>query len=138
MNFNDLPAANWHPELPAAPTIIQELRLQSGLDLPTDYLAFLRFSNGGGGNFGIDSGWFWLWPAEEVLQLNRDYEILHWVPGFFGFGSDGGGEALTFDTRTPQPWKIYKIPFVGLEESEAILIAQSFAAFIETLGQTLN
>lgn len=139
INFNDLPATNWHRELPADSAVVQELSLQSGLELPEDYLAFLQFSNGGGGNFGVDGGWYYLWPAEEVIQLNRGYEIQQWTPGSFGIGSDGGGEALVFDTCTPQPWKLYKIPFISLAEDaedEALLVSESFAAFIETIGQS--
>ena len=136
MNFNDLPSPNWHREPPADAVIVGELLLQSELQLPEDYLAFLRFSNGGEGDLGDSMGWCSLWPAEEVLQLNRDYEIQQWVPGFFCIGSDGGGEGLCFDTRTSAPWKLYKIPFVSLAESEAMPLADSFAAFIQALGRT--
>ena len=138
MDFNYLTTTNWHREPPALPDVIAQLLAQSELDLPADYLDFLRFSNGGGGDFGIDSDWYYLWPAEEVLQLNRDYEIQQWVPGFFAIGSDGGGEALVFDTRTSAPWKLYKISFSCLAEDEILLVAESFATFIQTLGQTLN
>lgn len=135
MDFNDLPETHWHREPPAEPTVVQDLALQSGLELPEDYLAFLHFSNGGEGDLGIDGGWYSLWPAQEVLRLNRDYEIQQWDFGFFGIGSDGGGEALVFDTRTPQPWKLYRIPFASLAEDEALLVAESFAMFIQSSGQ---
>lgn len=132
MNFNDLLETNWHRQPPADAAIVQELLIQSELNLPKDYLDYLRFSNGGDGDLGDRVGWCSLWPAEEVIQLNRDYEIQQWVPGFFCIGSDGGGEAFVFDTRTPAPWKLYKIPFVCLAEDEAMFVAESFAAFIGT------
>ena len=134
MNFNELPAENRHKKLSAETNVIQRLLMESELDLPEDYLEFLRLNKGSEDSFS--DGWIYLWPAQEVLQLNRDYEIQQWVPGFFCIGSDGGGEGLCFDTRTPHPWKIYKIPFGSLAESEAMLLADSFAAFIETLSRT--
>ena len=131
MNPDDLSAQNWHPQPPALALAVQKLRAESGLDLPADYLAFFGQSNGGEGELG--GGWVSLWPVQEVLQLNRDYEIQRWAPGFFGIGSDGGDKALVFDVRAPKPWKIYTMPFGSLVGEDAVLIAESFALFIEKL-----
>lgn len=87
---NNLPTPGWHPEPPAAPDALEVLLLGSGLNLPQDYLRFLRCSNGGEGELGVHPGWFSLWPAEEVLELNQSIEVQKWLPGFFGFGSNGG------------------------------------------------
>jgi hypothetical protein len=56
------------------------------------------------------------------------------VPGFFGIGSSGGGELLALDTRGVQPWKVVKIPFVPMTVKEAIVIVDSFFAFIQAMG----
>jgi len=94
---------HWYPQPPASPEAIAALRAQSGLDLPPAYLAFLERSNGGNGDLGIDPGWVSLWPAEEVVGLNHGYEVQQWIPGFFGFGSNGGGELFAFDTANTAP-----------------------------------
>ncbi len=129
--LNEFPKTVWHPQPPAQPSAINNLLASSRLDLPANYLDLLNFSNGGEGELSVFPGWFSLWPAEEVVQLNEGYEVQKWLPGFFGFGSSGGGEMLAFDTRTQQPWKIYSVPFVGMAEEEAVLVAESFATFIK-------
>jgi hypothetical protein len=128
--------AHWYSQPPASLEAITALRAQSGLDLPPAYLAFLERSNGGDGELGIEPGWVSLWPAEEVVGLNRNYQEEQWIPGFFGFGSNGGGELLAFDTRTPHPWKVYMIPFISVDEEEAILVAQDFTTFAQAIGRS--
>jgi hypothetical protein len=54
-----------------------------------------------------------------------------YVPGFFGFGDAGGGEFFAFDTRLPQPWKVYAIPYVPMEEGGAQLVSDSFLELLE-------
>lgn len=135
--MNDLPnKAHWYPQPPASSEAVEALRTQSGLDLPRAYLAFFEQSNGGDGDLGIAPGWLSLWSIEEVLGLNRDYEVQQWIPGFFGFGTNGGGELLAFDTRTPHPWKIYMIPFVPMDANDALLVAEDFASFAQAIGRS--
>lgn len=60
-----------HREPAADPGAVAALSAASGIDLPERYLALLLLSNGGGGPLGVEPGWFQLWPAEKVLDLNR-------------------------------------------------------------------
>src|SRR5947209_6466533 len=83
-----------HREPPASATALRELAEAAPVPLPDEYAALLRFSNGGEGQLAVEPGWFQLWSAEEVLELNRDYGVNEFLPGFFGFGSSGGGELL--------------------------------------------
>jgi len=103
------------------------------LDFPAEYTRFLLWSNGGEGELSVEPGWFSLWPAEEVVELNEGYEVQTRLPGFFGFGSSGGGELLAFDTRTT-PWNILSIPFIPLYEEEAVLVAANLGEFMRLLG----
>ena len=130
--------AKWDREPPASEEAVKDLVEQSGLELPEDYLAFLRFSNGGEGHINIQPGWFRIWPAEEVIESNEDYELSENVPGFFGFGSSGGGELLAFDLRGAKPWPVVMIPFDVLEEDFAIKIAADFLAFADAIGREMK
>ena len=56
----------------------------------------------------------------------------------FGFGSNGGGELFAFDTRTAQPWKVYMIPFISMDEEEALLVAEDVATFAHAIGQPMD
>ena len=134
---NDL-AADWTRKPPAEEQAIQNLLAGCKQDLPTDYLSFLRLCNGGQGKLSIQPWSFRIWPADELLQANKDYNVQSSIPGFLGFGSSGGGELLAFDTRTAQPWKVYMIPFIVMQEEDAIEIADSFIAFLEAMGCSKN
>lgn len=127
--------AVWDPEEPAKPESIQKLVDNAGKELPEEYLALLSYSDGGDGVLGIEPGWLQLWSSAEVLENNKDYEIVEYIPGFFGFGSSGGGELLALDTRGGKPWKVVMIPFVPMSAELAIVIAEDFDEFIRAIGR---
>jgi hypothetical protein len=127
--------AIWIRNPPAATDVIQDLVSKCAIDLPEVYLEFLRFSNGGEGEFGVEPGWFQIWPAEQVIQLNEGYEVATNVPGFFAFGSNGAGEMLVFDTRSGQPWSNAMIPFIPMQSDKAKTIALDFEAFVRQMGK---
>jgi hypothetical protein len=127
--------ATWDRETPATPESIEKLVAETWIELPEAYLALLRYSNGGEGKLAIEPGWFQLWSIEEVVSLNKAYEVKENIPGFFGFGSNGGGELLAFDTRGGKPWKIAMIPFVPMTAEEALIIANDFEGFIKAMGR---
>jgi hypothetical protein len=107
----------------------------AGLSLPQDYLEFLTRCNGGSGFLAVQPCYLRLWTAKDVVGNNRDYRMPEFVPGFFGFGDDGGDEFFAFDARGPQPWPVVAIPFAPMEEREARAVAGSFT---ELLGQVIS
>jgi len=123
-------------EPPAEPGAVAALPAASGIELPEDYLSLLRLSNGGEGPLGLEfPGWFQLWPVEKILDLNRGYEVHEYMPGLFGFGSNGGGELLAFDTRRGPPWTIVVVPFIGMSEEALVEIADDFSGFLQFTGR---
>ena len=60
------------------------------------------------------------------MELNVRYNVSEFLPGFFGFASNGGGELLAFDIRGQQPYPIAMVPFIPMEAKEVIIIAKSF------------
>jgi SMI1/KNR4 family protein SUKH-1 len=92
-------------------------------------------SNGGEGDLGAEPGWIAFWPAEEVIALNDGYEVAQWLPGFFGIGSNGGGELIAFDTRGGEPYPVVMVPFDCMDVAEAVHIAASFESFRELIGK---
>ena len=128
--------AGWqYREPPADPATIEELSAGSSIVLPEEYLALLGFSNGGGGELGVEPGWFQLWRAEEVLAMNRDYRVSAFLPGFFGFGSNGDGELLALDLRSGPPYPVVMVPFLPMDIDEAVTLALSFSGFLQALGR---
>lgn len=137
MNISDAlkdPTAEWIRETPANPDSIDRLVAESKIELSEEYLTLLRYSNGGEGDLAVRPGWFQIWPVEEVIALNEGYEVEQNVPGFFGFGSNGGGKLFAFDTRGDKPWQVVMIPFIPMTVENTIIIAKDFEVFIQAMG----
>jgi hypothetical protein len=124
----------WRPVAPASKAALAHLTAAAPIDLPGAYAELLSVSNGGEGDLGVDPGWIALWPAEHVLQWNADYEIEDYAPGFFGFASNGGGDLLALDVRSGPPYQVVAIPFIGMDPSEAVVIAPDFDSLVLAIG----
>ena len=125
--------ARFNGNSPATEFAIREFERESGLRLPQDYERFLRQTNGGEGFVGPNA-YVILWRVEELLELNRAYEVSVYAPGLFLFGSDGGGEAFAFDVRS-NPAPTVSVPFVGMDRSLARPIGTTFTGFLQALAQ---
>ena len=124
----------WRFAKPASDDAIAALRASAPVGIPSSYYNFLRITNGGEGDLGVDPGWFAPWPAEHVVQNNRQYQLAEWVPGLFGFGSNGGGECFAFDFRETGCGRIVTVPFIPLDLRKAVVIAESFEQFSLFVG----
>jgi hypothetical protein len=82
----------------------------------------------------VGPGWFSLWPAEEVAELNAAYKVPELLPGFVAFGSDGGGDMLAFGTAGERWGRVFAVPFVPMEADAAAEIAPGFAALVRSFG----
>ena len=128
--------SNWqHCPDPADPDAIAALAVGAPVPLPAEYLALLRLHDGGEGELGAEPGWFQLWPVDEVLTANRDYQLAEFLPGFFGFGSSGGGDLLALDCRGRPPWPVVVVPFIPVDVAEAQSVAADFGGFVRLLGR---
>jgi SMI1 / KNR4 family (SUKH-1) len=110
-------------------------RCQAHLDflLPADYIQFLHLGDGGEGFVG--ESYLVLWHAEELVEMNSSYQVAEAAPGLFLFGSNGGGEAYAFDTRSVVA-KIVSVPFVVMELSAVLEIVPDFETFLKTLSRS--
>jgi hypothetical protein len=86
----------WCAQPPANPVVLAGLSTEIGYALPSDYLAFLQWSDGG--EALLPGGYLAIWPCEEIPRRNLDYEIKHWLPGLVLFGQEGD-LAFAFDFR---------------------------------------
>ena len=73
-----------------------------------------------------------LWRAEELIEVNRGYNVAEFFPNLFLFGTDGGGEAYAFDV-SGNGATVFEVPFIGMP-SDARAIANSFDSFVAALG----
>ena len=91
--------AKFNGKPPVNAVVFQRFQIAAGIRLPEDYAQFLQQADGGEGFIG--NTYAIIWRIGELLQLNSAYQVGEYAPGLFLFGSDGGGEAFGFDTRTP-------------------------------------
>ena len=116
---------------PASVASLRNFELESDFRLPEDYVQFLQQTNGGEGFVGPNA-YVILWRLEELLEMNKAYQVAEFAPGLFLFGSDGGGEAFAFDTRSNAK-PIVSVPFVGMEVNLVRSIAPNFKEFLKEL-----
>ena len=93
--------------------------------LPKDFLDF--FIKSDGAEIRTEDYYVLLWPISEIMQLNEDYGVEEYAPGFFLFGSDGGGNAYAIEKATGF---IFELPFIGMSKDEAIFKSKTFTDFI--------
>jgi len=101
--------------------------------LPKSYVEFMLSRNGGEGLVG--RSYLVLWKIEELVAMNDAYHVAEFAPGLFLLGTDGGGEAFGFDTRS-DACRIVSVPFVEMEIENAEVVAPDFGAFFSTLSNS--
>jgi SMI1/KNR4 family protein SUKH-1 len=122
--------ARFNGNPPADTSSMRQLETDASIRLPEDYARFLLEVDGGEGFVG--DTYLILWRAGELLAMNEAYQVPEYAPGLFLFGSDGGGEAFAFDTRSDAK-PIVSVPLVGMELKVVRLVASNFTAFLEEL-----
>lgn len=110
---------------------IKEVERSLGFTFPKEYLYFLLKSNGGEGWIGENS-YLLLWKVDEIVSLNKAYEVNEFAPGLILFGTDGGLDAYAFDTRD-EITLIVEIPFIGMDLREVKNCGNTFEEFLEYL-----
>jgi hypothetical protein len=129
VNWKDL-LASFESNPPASLESIAHCQASLGISLPSDYVQFLQHMNGGEGFIG--EHYLMLWSVADFIEMNTGTYYAEAAPGLIVFGSDGGGEAFGFDTRsTPPP--IVVAPYVGMEWDVAYRIAPTFDLFLQHL-----
>jgi hypothetical protein len=122
--------AKFNGNSPADAATIRQCERQADFRLPEDYVHFLHQADGGEGFIGNAYAIFW--RVDELVEMNKTYDVSKYAPGLFLFGSDGGGEAFAFDTRTAA-MPIVSVPFVGMELDMIRPLGSTFTEFLEKL-----
>ncbi|OYU37483.1 MAG: hypothetical protein CFE33_20680 [Pseudorhodobacter sp. PARRP1] len=126
---------DWHVQIGAAPTELDDLMAASGNSLPDDYLSFLSMSNGGEGPLSIDPLNLVLDDAAFVAETMRAGTFATFFPGLIVIGSNGAGEAIAFDFRRGEANGIVYFDVTNSDLSESI---QPLAASFTELMSLVN
>lgn len=124
----------WNSSGPCSQGDVQKLIRRAPIELPTEYLDFLREADCAGAELPVQPWYIYFWKASEVDEQNIGYEVRLNVPGFYAFGTSGGGEMFAFDTRQSKPWPVVIIPFIVMQAEEAIVVASDFATLRAMFG----
>jgi hypothetical protein len=89
----------WHGAEGASSAAVVLLNSVAPVDLPESYYSLLSFSNGGEGPLPVQPLWLSLYPAAEVVQIERDGTFREFFAKLFVISGNGGGEAVAFDLR---------------------------------------
>ena len=116
----------FQPDAPASSQALSSLKALLPSPLPDSYTAFLRRANGGEGFIG--ERYVRLWRAEELIGMNRGYNVARFFPDKFFIGTDASGEAYAFNVSGTDG-AVFEVPFIGLP-CDARLIANSFESFV--------
>lgn len=91
----------------------------NGVDLPDEYIEFMKKHNGGEGDTG--ESWLVLFPIEELEEINKDYE--EFLPnGNVIIGTNGGGELFGVNSEG----KYFIVPEIIEEE------------YLEVIGDSID
>ena len=105
-----------------------------GIDfkLPEGYIEFLEKANGA--EIYFEENYIRLFPLNDIIQWNKDYELDIYAPDYFLFGSDGGGNAFFIERKS---CKIFQIPFEAMSEAQeyGIHMGDNFDDFLLKLGR---
>ena len=122
------------PQDAARPDAIERLRAKYP-SLPEQYFRLLtRF---GGVETNLRHSYVQLWGAEDALVATDQHKIPEYRPGYFAFGSNGGGELLVCALEGGETRPLYALPAIGMADAELLSIASSFSdlgAQLESAG----
>lgn len=99
--------------------------MNNNFEYPDDYLSYVNKLQDN--EIFTENGYIELFPFEKLEEINKEYETDTYVPDFTTIGTNGGGVGIYINKKNSQ---IYSIPFVGMDESDAILLGNSFSEFI--------
>ena len=105
----------------------------NGLELPEDYLAFLREYNGGEGPLG-ENNYSRFYRLEELQEINDEYEVPKWWPGYVVIGS-ADNQLWAYN---PEKGVYCQIDSCNTDEDTYYTVSDSFEAFLINMDEELT
>lgn len=128
--------SDWYKQAGASAEALEKLRRVCDFELPVPLLELLAYSDGGEGSLPVEPYNFCLDSAETIAQaqIERTYE--EFFPGYFVFGSNGGGELIALDTNATTGMPVVTLDSTNIDLSESRReVAGSFEAFLLVVGK---
>ena len=104
----------------------------NGLELPEDYLAFMREHNGGEGPLG-ENNYGRFFRLEELQEINDEYEVQKCWPGYIVIGGVDG----QLWAYNPEKGVYCQIDSCNMDEDTYYTVSDSFEAFLTNMDEEL-
>lgn len=118
---------HWHCRMGASGAIWDAIESRTKRVLPTDYKVFMQWSDGGEGK--ISHLYLSLWSSTQIVKLNLDYKINHYLgDNVIAIGSDGGSICFLLDYRFTETPTFSSVNIGDLDPREMTPIAPSFTS----------
>lgn len=125
----------WHRLTGASEGDLSALRLAAPEGVPSQYFDLLARTNGGEGPLPVQPCWFVLSSADQALNDWTSGTFSEFFPGLFVFGTNGGGEAFAFDTKSTGA-RIVCFDTTNIDLAESVVeLATSMGDFIDLIGR---
>ena len=111
--------------------IVVEIESEIGFQLPDDYKFYLR--NYLGIEQFIGPEFVTLWDLNDLLNINKEYEIIENLPRTIGIGGNGNSEFIAIELTNDNKYRIVASPFIDLNKQYHIEVGCSFTDFFERL-----
>lgn len=109
---------------------MDDIEHHTRLPLPADFREFMRWSDGGAAKF--PRVYLSLWPASEVIGLNKDYQINRYLGDrVIAIGSDGGPICFLLDFRSSDSPAFASVNFGDLDPAEIKQLSATFTGALE-------
>lgn len=114
-------------------TTIEEIENIIHFKLPEDYKDYIL--NYAGFEKSIGEEYVRLWDFDELIEINKAYEIFDNLPKTLGIGTNGGGEFIALEQMRGNDVRVILSPFIDLDRQYHIEIGISFSDFLERLDK---
>ena len=125
---------DWFAMPGASDADIQSLVHQVPFDLPPQYLALLRASNGGEGPLSVSPLRLCLFDVAFAISQWSYPFYREQFSGYFFFGTSGGGDSLALEICEGKTGPVVELDCIAGEESKQ-LVAPDFPSFLEFVGR---
>ena len=119
----------------AESAVNQQVVKALNLDLPSEYLNLFSFMNGGEGFIG--DNYCRLYAIENLMPLNEAFLVKEFALELFIFGSNGGGEAFAFNTKS-SPFSIVEVPFIPMDLKWAKLLEKTINEYFSHFSNSAD
>ncbi len=131
------PQRNWEKRTGATSEEINHLIEEVKIELPTEILELLRFSNGGFGDLVCPPRLLRLYSCDEIIAAYKEEWLKEDFLGFLFIGSNAGLESIAIDYRETKPYPVVMIDRIAGPKS-AKVISPDCKAFVAAIGLPYN